>query len=117
MSAEEQFRAALAAHAPLVEVVGTRIALNAVPEDNKGDLIVFTCAAVPWQTLAGVDDTQQATITVHCWAADPRALADLVRAAIATAPAERSAYVLSDETLYSPELDRDGVELTVEWWP
>lgn len=119
-TAETQFAAVLAAHAPLTAVVDDRIALNAIPEGGGYPCVVFAVRADWVQTLAGEDDESQASISVQCWAADPaaaRALADLVRAAIATAPAERCAYITGDTTTFDEELGLDGVQLDVEWWP
>ncbi len=120
MSAETQFRAVLAAHAPLVAVVEDRIALNAIPEGGGYPCVVFAVRTDPVQTLLGTDDDLQAAISVQCWAGDPaaaRALADLVRAAIATAPADRGAYVTADAGVFDEDLGLDGVQLEVDWWP
>jgi len=119
-TAETQFRAVLAAHSPLTAVVGNRIALNAVPEGAVYPLVVYAVRADPVQTLAGEIDEDLATISVQCWAANPaaaRTLADLVRAAIATADATVGAYVTADATVFDEEVGLDGVQLDVEWWP
>ena len=58
MSAETQFRAVLAAHAPLVAVVEDRIALNAIPEGGGYPCVVFAVRTDPVQTLLGTDDDQ-----------------------------------------------------------
>lgn len=120
MSAESQFRAAMAAHAPLVAEVGDRIALNAVPEGGGYPCVVFAVRTDAVQTLLGAADDVQASISVQCWAGDPdaaRALADLVRAAIDAAPAERCAYVTADASTFDEDLGLDGVQLEVDWWP
>ena len=119
-SAESQFRAVLAAHAPLTAVIGTRIALNAIPEGGGIPCVVYAVRTEPAQTLLGDGDKPQATISVQCWAADQlaaRELADLVREAIDTADAARCAYVLSDATVFDEEMGLDGVQLEVDWTP
>lgn len=119
-SAEAQFRAVLAAHAPLTAVIGTRIALNAIPEGGGIPCVVYAVRTEPAQTLLGDGDKPQATISVQCWAADQlaaRELADLVREAIDTADAARCAYVLSDATVFDEEMGLDGVQLEVDWTP
>lgn len=119
-SAESQFRTVLAAHAPLTAVIGTRIALNAIPEGGGIPCVVYAVRTEPAQTLLGDGDKPQATISVQCWAADQvaaRELADLVREAIDTADAARCAYVLSDATVFDEEMGLDGVQLEVDWTP
>jgi hypothetical protein len=119
-SAEAQFRAVLSAHAPLTAVIGTRIALNAIPEGGGFPCVVYAVRTEPAQTLLGAGDELQATISVQCWAANPlaaRDLADLVRDAIDTADAARCAYVLSEATVFDEEMGLDGVQLEVDWTP
>lgn len=119
MSAEAEFHAVLAAHAPLVAGVDDRIALNAIPEGGGYPCVVFAVRSEPVASLLGVGDDVQATISVQCWATSPgdaRSIADLVRAAIDTAPAARYAHVLTDATLFNEELGLDGVQLDVDWW-
>lgn len=120
MSAEQQFRAALTDYAPLVALVGDRIAANAIPEGGGVPCVAYVVRAEAVDTLLGVGDDLQATVAVQCWArnpADARALADLVRAAIDAAPAARCAYVANDSTVFDEEAGLDGVQLEVEWWP
>lgn len=119
MSIETDFRATLAAHAPLASLVSTRIALNAVPEGDAVPLVVYACAH---DRTLGLDNTllaDQCAIQVECWAATAAqadAVADAVVAAIATAPTDSGACVLSRSTTHDPELGLDGVTLSVEWW-
>lgn len=119
-SAESQFRAVLAAHAPLTAVIGTRIALNAIPEGGGFPCVVYAVRTEPVQTLLGAGDEQQSTISVQCWAANPlaaRDLTDLVRDAIDTADTARCAYVLSESTVFDEEMGLDGMQLEVDWTP
>ena len=118
MSVESDFRALLAAHAPLTALVGTRIALNAVPEQSALPLVVY---AVSHSRTLGLDNSllaDQCAIAVQCWADTATAadaVADAVVAAIATAAAGQAA-VLARSTTFDPEMGLDGTELTVEWW-
>lgn len=120
MSTESQFRAALQAHAPLVAIVGARIALNAVPEGADLPLVVFGVDQQPIATLAGEGEEDQAVVVAQCWAVDgdaARALAQQVKAAVGTAPPERCAAITTDRTLYDEGIDAHGVELTIDWFP
>ena len=118
MSIEADFRAQLAGHAPLVALVGSRIALNAV-SDSDTPVVVY---AVSHNRTLGLDGSllaDQATVIVQCWAntpAEAEAVADAVIAALATAPAGAGAAVTSRAGAYDDELGADGVELVVEWW-
>lgn len=119
MSIESDFRATLAAHAPLTALVGTRIAQDAVPEGSTGSVVVFS--ATHARTL-GLDNSllaDQCTLAVQCWAgtgAQAASVADAVIAAVATAPAASGACVVDRSTTFEPDLGLDGVLLTVEWW-
>lgn len=119
MSIETDFRALLAAHAPLAALVGNRIAQDAITEGATGALVVFSARHDP--TL-GLDNTVLAdicTLAVQCWAdtgAQAAAVAAAVKAAVATAPADTGACVLDESTTHDPEIGLDGVLLTVEWW-
>jgi hypothetical protein len=119
MSVETDFRALLAAHAPLVAIVGTAIALNAVPEGAAAPLVVYACTH---NRTLGLDNTllgDQCTLQVQCWgtsALQADQIADAVVAAVATAPAATGACVLDRATTFEPDLGLDGTLLTVEWW-
>lgn len=123
MSAEADFRAVLLAASGVTALVGTRVALNAVPQDVALPYIVFSATHTPQQELGGPAE-DQTTLNVECWAADALgaiALADAVEAAIEayddTAPGGLSVTVLERTNAYDPDLQLDGVTLTVEWWP
>jgi hypothetical protein len=119
MSVESDFRALLAGQAPLTALVGQRIALNAVPEGAAFPLVVFTCAHDRTNSVDGTLLVDACTLSVQCWADTATAadaVADAVIAAVATAPVLRSATVSDRTTTFDPDLDADGVVLTVSWW-
>lgn len=119
MSIEADFRATLAAHAPLTALVGTRIALNAAPEGAVMPLVVFSSSH---DRTLGLDNSllaDRAELAVQCWAetaAAAESVADAVTAAVATAPAASGACVTSRATAFDEETGLDGVALVVEWW-
>ena len=119
MSIETDFRALLAAHAPLTALVGTRIALNAAPEGQEPPLVVFGCRHDRTLGLDGTLLADQCALDVQCWAdsavaAD--AVADAVVAAVANANPDAGACVITRASTHDPELGLDGVVMTVEWW-
>lgn len=119
MSAETDFRALLAAHAPLTALVGTRIAQTAVPEGSVYPLVVYTTQHDLEVALDGTVLVDATTFTAQCWgatAASARAVADAVRTACATAPVARGCTVVAEADAFDAELQRDAVALTVEWW-
>lgn len=119
MSAETDFRALLAGYAPLTAIVSTRIAQDTVPEGSTGAVVVFATRHDPITDLQGLTVADLVTITVQCWAETgvlASSVADAVTAAVATAPAARSALVLDRSTTFEPDLQLDGVLLTVQWW-
>ena len=119
MTVETDFRALLAAHAPLVALVSTRIALNAVPEGSAFPLVVFAAQHTPTLGLDGTLLAHQATLDVQCWAetaAAADAVADAVVAAAALAPAARGCALLGRTTTHDPEVGKDGTTLSFDWW-
>ena len=119
MSIETDFRALLAAHAPLVALVGNRIALNAVPEGAAAPLVVFSAAHDITTSLDGTVGDDACTLSVQCWAdtaAGADAVADAVVAALASAPRENCVALTARSGTYEPELGMDATLLTVEWW-
>lgn len=119
MSIETDFRALLAAHAPLTALVSGRIALNAVPENSSFPLVVFAATHDRQFNVDGTLAYDACTLSVQCWAdtaAAADAVADAVIAAVATAPAARSATVSERSTTFDPEIGADGTTLTVSWW-
>lgn len=119
MSIETDFRALLAGHAGLTALVGTRIALNAVPPGMARPLVVFTAAHDLTHNLLGQAVADTCSLAVQCWAdtaAAADAVADQVAAAVAAAPSDAGAVVLDRATGYDPDLDLHATVLTVEWW-
>ncbi len=118
MTIEADFRATLAAHAPLTALVGSRIALNAIDAPGM-PCVVF---AASHDRTIGLNNTllaDQCAIEVQCWAdtaAGADAVADAVIAAVATASAAAGACVLSRASSFDAELGIDSTVLAVEWW-
>lgn len=118
MSIESDLRALLAGHVPLTTLVGTRIALNAVPDGSGMPCVVYSVAHLPvYSTDARLDD--RAAIAVQCWAetaAQAEAVAAAVQTAINTAPAANAVRVTDSATGYDAEIGLDVVSINVEWW-
>lgn len=118
--AEAQVRAMLTAHAPLTAVVGTRIAVNAVPEGSGYPCVVFAARVESQLTLSGDLDELEGSASIQCWAGDPagaRTLADHVRDAVDAVDPQYGAVVQSEMTIFDADLGLDGVQLEVQWWP
>lgn len=114
MSAETAFHAALLAHAPLTSLVGSRVAMHAVPAGLQLPYVVFTSRHDPQYTLDNTLACDFVTFEVQCWAdsaLDAQDVADTVKAAAATA----GALVLGSVGAYDAEVGLDAVQLTVEW--
>lgn len=115
MSALEDFRAALAAHAPLVDLVGDRVALGAVDQGVQPPLIQYAGRVEPQR---GLDNSLHATLTnieAQCWALGGDVagqVADEVEAALLLV----DVVCTSRTTTYDPELGLDGVVMAIEWW-
>lgn len=119
MSAEADFRAALAAHAPLAALVGSRLALNAVPQGSALPLVTFSAQHRPQLNLLGDTTDDEVTFTVQCWAANGNAadaVADAVAGAVDAAAAVHAAAVTERATGFDAELQLDATVLTVQWW-
>lgn len=119
MSAETDFRALLAGHAPLFALVSGRIALNAVPQSSVLPIVVFTSRHQPQINLLGDQVDDEVIFLVQCWAesaAAADAVADAVVGALATAPDARAVAVLERSTGYDNDLKLDATLLSVSWW-
>ena len=121
MSIETDFRAALAGHAPLVALVGARIAQDAVPEGSTGTVVVFSARHNPTLGLDNSLLADQCTLAVQCWSetgASASTVADEVTAAMSVqAQAQAAGACVTDRaTTFDPETGLDGVLLTGEWW-
>lgn len=121
MSVASDFRAALAAHAPLTAIVGNRIAQNAVPQGGAYPLVTFVTEEPKERGLDGTLHAAACVITAQCWgktAESAAAAADAVQAALladATALAH-DCTVTSRASAFDPELDLDAEQLQIEWW-
>ena len=119
MSAEADFRAILAGHAPLVALVGNRIAQNVLPQDAATPYVAFTSRHDPTLALDGAVLATAVSFTVQCWAASALQaddVADAVVAALALAPGARAVGVVSRDTGSDDEVALHATILGVEWW-
>lgn len=115
MSVEQQFRSLLVGYAPLVALVGSAVAQNAVPPQASRPYVAFTAQHQPEY---GLDNTLLAdgvTITCECWA-DDAATADAVADAVQAALLAAGRVCSSRASTFDPELGLDATVLTVEWW-
>lgn len=115
MSVESDFRALLAAYAPLTALVGTAIAQNAVPPNAARPYVAFVAQHTPEY---GLDNTLLAdgvAITCECWA-DDAASADAVADAVQAALLAAGRVCTARASTFDPELGLDATVLTVEWW-
>jgi hypothetical protein len=121
MSAETDFRAALAAYAPLTSLVGTKICMNAVEQDMTLPYLVFTAQHNPEDGLNSVQHFDQVTFTVECWAATAAAalaVGEATHSAISSFDATSTniaAYVTDKTSGYDGTQDLDACVLTVTW--
>ncbi len=119
MSIETDFLAALAAHAPLVALVGDRIAQDALPPGEVYPVVVYSVRHDYTAGLKGVQLADQASIAVQCWGEtgeSASATADAVQAAVAAVASSAGACTLGRATTFDDETGLDGVLLEVEWW-
>lgn len=115
MSAETDFRAALVAHAPLVALVGTRIAQNAVPDGSAMPCVVYASTRVQDYHLDNSVGAMNVQFDVQCWGdtgADAAGVADEVQDAILAV----GCVCTQRSTTFDPELGLDGELLTFDWW-
>ncbi len=122
MSIEDDFRAALVAHAPLAAAVNGVIAKHAAPKGSLLPVIVYSAEHELQQTLLGDSGSDRCIFSVECWAAgavQADAVADLVEAAIEAHQATATdavVTVLSRGSAYDGDVEEDGIILSVEWW-
>lgn len=114
MSAETTFRALLAAHAPLVALVGTAIAQNVAPQGAL-PLVVF---AAQHNRSLGLDGTtllaDEVTFSVQCVGNDALQ-ADAVADAVSNAISSR-AVVTGREGAFNEELQLDITVMQIQWF-
>jgi hypothetical protein len=116
MTVEADYTALLAGHAPLVALVGTKIALNSIPEGAVPPLVVFITTQVENRGLDNTLLDVQVSHATQCWAPDSAqalAIAAAVRGAVAT---NGNYTVLSQDSVFDEERGLDGIELAVERW-
>lgn len=116
MSAEIALRAALMAHAPLVALVGSRVASDRAEEGWPRPLVVYSRtgsenhATLDNQTLAST-----VFFELQVWA-DTRASAEAVADACQAAIEAAGEAVTVRASGYDPDLDTEAVVMNVEWW-
>lgn len=114
MTAETDFRALLAAHAPLVALVGSAIAENVAPQGMPLPLVVFSSSHSIERGLNNAVLADEVTFSVQCWAEDSvtaSLVADAVEAAL-----QGAAEADSREGGFNEELQLNAVVLTVPWF-
>lgn len=119
MSIETDFRALLAGHAPLVALVGPRIAQNVVPQGAATPFVAFTTQHDLTHNLLSEVMADACTLSVQCWAKtslEADAVADACVAAVALAHPTAGATVISRSGGYDDEVDLHATILQVEWW-
>ena len=115
MSAETEFRAALVAHTALSDLVGTRIAQNAVPDGSSMPCVVYASTRTPDFHLDNSVGATNVQFEVQCWAstsAEAAEVADEVEAALLAVYTVCTAR----STTFDPEMGLDGEILTADWW-
>lgn len=115
MSAEADFRAVLAAYAPLTALVGTRIAQNAVPQGGALPYVAFTASHAPEYGLDNTLHADLVTFSVECWAESASA-ADAVADQVQAALLAQGHVCTNAGGTYDPELGLDATALQCEWW-
>ena len=121
MSAEAVLRVSLLAHAPLVALIGDRVAQNGVELGVGLPYVVFTAQHAPVMGL--FDSTpliNQVTFSIENWATsamEADAVANAVLAALAAhAPPNAAATLLARGSGFDGDLGLDATVLSVEWW-
>jgi hypothetical protein len=115
MSAETEFRALLAAYAPLTALVGTRIAQNAVPQAAALPYVAFTASHAPEFGLDNTLLSNVVTFSVECWA-ETAAAADVVANQVKAALLADARVCTSRSSAFDPDVGLDATVLTCEWW-
>ena len=116
MSAETLLRAALAAHAPLAALVGTRIATDRAEEGWPRPFVVFSRTGC--ENHSDLDNKTLGAMVfleLQVWA-DSRAGAESVAQACQDAIENAGEAVTGRSSGYDPDLDVEASMLMVEWW-
>ena len=121
MSAEASLRTALLLHAPLVALIGDRVAQNGVELSTALPYVVFTAQHAPITGL--LDSTvliDQITLSIECWsttAVEADTVADAVLVALLLhAPPFSTPTLLARGSGFDGDLGLDATVLSVEWW-
>lgn len=114
MSIETDIRAALVGHAPLVALVGQRVALSAIEQGQPAPYVVFTTSHDPQYGLDGTLLGNITTVEIQCWA-DTAVQAAAVADAASNALSIQGAPPTARGTGYDPEVGLDAVTLTTDW--
>lgn len=115
MSAETDFIAALAAHAPLTALVAGRISQNTAAPDSALPYVVFTSQHNTEFGLANNVLANNVQFRIECWADDATeadAVADAVRAALL----EAGVVCPSRTTGQDPDVGLQATVLVADWW-
>ena len=118
MSIESDFRTQAVAHAPLVDLVGQRVALNAVPQGSPLPMVAYTVRRDPQYTLDNTLVADTATIEAQCWAqtsVQAEAVADALAMGCVHVNAVRSCVDIGRSTGYDSETDLHACIVTFEW--
>ena len=109
-------RALLAAHAPLVTQVGTRVHADRAEQGTPKPFVVFSTAQTDIQRgLDGTEFGRTVMFEIQCWG-DTRAQVEQVGDAVEAALAADHRYSQSRSGGYDAELDMEATLITVEWW-
>jgi hypothetical protein len=112
MSIEIDFRARALAHAPLVALVGQRVALSAAPQGADLPLVVYGVQHSVERTLDGTIAEELGTIDAECWA-ETSAAAEAVADALVVATEHSQAASACWLIARAPDLDADtGLHVT-----
>lgn len=115
MSAESELQALLLAAPDVSDVVGDRIAQNAIDQGQALPYIVYTTQHTPDFGLANNVLANNVQFRIECWAesaAEADNLANLVRDALLDAGVVCTGRV----TGHSPETSLDATILVADWW-
>lgn len=121
MSAEATLRAELLAYAPLVALIGNRIAVDKVAQNTVRPFVVFTRPETEtFTTLDGIEHARRIVFELQCWGdtrSSAEAVADTVEAALRASTREPNGIPIEDRAAaYDPDLDMEAVNLTIDWW-
>jgi hypothetical protein len=118
VTVETDFRARALAHAPLVALVGQRVALNALPQDSVLPGVVYAVRHAEERTLDGTLVADDAAVEAQCWAktgAEALAVEAALTAAVQHVESASSCTLIDKATAYDQETDLHAVQVTYQW--